>query len=268
MGVGPLFPRNAPLVRQVFERYSAGDQTIEKISQFLQENGAITRGGKPFKRDKIKWILQNPFYYGHFRYNGELYEGRHEPIITKSLYDKVQAVIEKRGHKEPPHKSPQELCGLLRCSCGMAITTEKKVKVQKNGNRHEYIYYRCTRKNPNVRCVEPAVRSEILEKQISNLLLEYSPKSAVISTLENMITDTKRAETGKNSAVIADFSDQIARLERKQQILLDTFLDQDIDRQTFLEKKAEVMSEKQTLKESLAELSHNANCWVEPGVVA
>ncbi|MDR2457605.1 MAG: hypothetical protein LBD41_03900, partial [Clostridiales Family XIII bacterium] len=89
--------------------------------------------------------------------------------------------------------------------------------------------------------------------------MEYSLKSAVISTLENMITGTERAEIGKNSAVIADFSDKIARLERKQQILLDTFLDQDIDRQTFLEKKAEVMSEKQTLKESLAELSHNAN---------
>jgi hypothetical protein len=185
-------------------------------------------------------------------------------LSPKALYDKVQAVIEKRGHKTPPRRNPQELCGLLRCSCGMSITAEKKVKVQKNGNRHEYIYYRCTRKNHAARCVEPAVRSEVLEKQVSDLLLEYAPKSAVVAMLEKMITDTERAETCENSSVIADFSNKIARLECKQQILLDTFLDQDIDRQTFLKKKAVILDEKQTLKESLAELSRNTNCWVEP----
>jgi hypothetical protein len=66
---------------------------MEKIAIFLKENGAITRGGKLFSDDKVKAILQNPFYYGYFIYSGELYEGRDKPIVSKSLWDKVQKVV-------------------------------------------------------------------------------------------------------------------------------------------------------------------------------
>ncbi len=77
--------RYSKLVKQMFERYARGDKTMSDVADFLKENGAITRGGKLFKDDKIKSILQNPFYYGHFRYTGELHEGRHTPIVSKSL---------------------------------------------------------------------------------------------------------------------------------------------------------------------------------------
>ena len=41
---------------------------------------------------------------------------------------------------------PQAFCGLLKCgNCGMAITGEYKVKKQKNGNVHRYVYYGCTK---------------------------------------------------------------------------------------------------------------------------
>jgi DNA invertase Pin-like site-specific DNA recombinase len=131
--------RYSPLVRRLFEMYVVGDKTMSQLAEFLRENGAITKGGKIFKDDKIKWILQNPFYYGHFRYGGEIYEGKHTPIISKSLFDRVQVVINKRGWHAPPKKSPEKFCGLLKCSCGMSITAERKIKHQKNGNRHEYI---------------------------------------------------------------------------------------------------------------------------------
>lgn len=97
------------------------------IADFLRENGAITSGGKLFKDDKVKRILQNPFYYGHFRYNGELHEGRHTPIVSKALWDNVQAVIERRGHAKPQTKQPIPFLGVLYCAtCGMSITAETK----------------------------------------------------------------------------------------------------------------------------------------------
>lgn len=47
-------------------------------------------------------------------------------------------MLERRGHKRKGVNEPQALCGLLSCGeCGMAITAEKKVKHQKNGNVHE-----------------------------------------------------------------------------------------------------------------------------------
>ena len=81
-----LDKRYSPLVKELFERYARGDQTMEQLAYFLQRNGAITSVGKTFKDDKVKSILQNPFYYGHFLYNGELHEGRHPPKIRKSIF--------------------------------------------------------------------------------------------------------------------------------------------------------------------------------------
>ena len=38
-------------------------------------------------------MLSNPIHYGHFRYAGEVYEGKHEAIISKELFDGAQAVL-------------------------------------------------------------------------------------------------------------------------------------------------------------------------------
>lgn len=67
-----LDKRYAPLVKEIFEKYARGNQTMSQLADFLRDNGAITRTGKVFKDDKVKSILQNPFYYGYFIYKGEL----------------------------------------------------------------------------------------------------------------------------------------------------------------------------------------------------
>lgn len=46
--------------------------------------------------------------------------------------------------------------------------------------------------------------------------------------------------------------------------MLDSYLDQDIDRQTFLTEKSEILSQKKSLEESLANLEANQNAWIEP----
>ncbi len=54
-------------------------------------------------------------FYGHFRYRDEVYEGKHEPIITKKLFDDVQAVINARWRYSPKENvmEPKAFMGLL-----------------------------------------------------------------------------------------------------------------------------------------------------------
>ena len=257
--------RYSPLVKKMFELYAHGDQTMADIADFLKENGAITCGGKLFKDDKVKSILQNPFYYGHFIYNGELHEGRHTPIVSKALWDKVQAVIEQRGHQKPQTKEPIPFLGVLRCAfCGMAITAETKTKTQMNGNAHSWTYYRCSRKSKAVKCTEPAIREKDLLPQISTLLSEYEMLDTTYEYMTDGITQDEQAENADNVSAVANLKDRIASLNSKQKILLDSYLDQDIDRQTFLGKKSDILSEKKSLEESLANLMTNHNAWIEP----
>jgi hypothetical protein len=56
----------------------------------------------------------------------------------------------------------------------MMITGEYKVKKQKNGNTHEYIYYHCTKKRKDFDCPEPCIRQEELDRQLSSEIQKVS----------------------------------------------------------------------------------------------
>ena len=255
--------RVAPIIIQAFELYAKNQSRYDDIADFLASRGLITRGkGTKYKKDRIRRILSNPFYYGHFIYKGEIYEGTHEPIISKKLFDNVQAVLAERGRpRKANHSEPKIYCGLLRCySCGLMITAEKRIKHQKNGNRHEYIYYHCTKKRKGMKCLESAVREEALNKSLTELLQEYALPDAWKADLIARLEQDEQNEQSSAHTFLAVTQTRVASLQSKLQRLLDSYLDQDIDRNTYLDKKAELMSEKKSLEEQ----SSAATTWVEP----
>src|SRR3989338_4973703 len=164
--------KKSKIVRLAFEKYVKGNMRLEDIAAFLAKSGITTRTGKKISKTKASFILSNPFYIGLFKYGGEIHEGKHEPIISKKLFDEAQEMLKFRGQPErKPQNEPQPYCGLISCaSCGMMITAENKTKRQKNGNVHEYIYYHCTKKNKSVKCKEPCIRQEELSNQLSSII--------------------------------------------------------------------------------------------------
>ncbi len=257
--------RRAPLVVSAFELYSKGNKGLQEIADYFADNSIKTSGGLPLKKDQIKYMLTNPFYYGHFRYAGEVYEGKHAPIMSKKLFDTVQSVLEQRGHTRKGANAPQALCGLLTCgACNMAITAEKKVKHQKNGNIHEYTYYRCTRKSKIMKCIEPAVTEPQLVAQLSDILQSYALPSVWATTLNKMLDEDEKTAERTTGVFIAQAQDKVRNLQGKLQRLLDSYLDQDIDQPTYKAKQAELMSEKKSLDEQISKLTLAANAWVEP----
>jgi len=80
--------KKSVVIRKAFELYAQNNSRLEDISNFLAQQGITTSGGKKLHRDRISFILSNPFYYGHFRYAGEVHEGRHQPVISKKILTK------------------------------------------------------------------------------------------------------------------------------------------------------------------------------------
>jgi len=146
----------------------------------------------------------------------------------------------------------------------MSITAETKTKTQLNGNTHSWTYYRCSRKNKAIKCVEPAIREKDLLPQISALLGDYTMSDKMFNFMTNKIVEDEQAENADSVSAIAYLKDRIASLNTKQKILLDSYLDQDIDRQTFLAKKSEILGDKKSLEENLANLQTNQFAWLEP----
>ena len=257
--------KNAALVREMFEQYASGTTTLDVLATWLENAGVMSRGNRRVHISRISFILQNPFYYGHFRYAGEVHEGKHEPLITKSLYDKANAVLRSRGRTLAVKTDPAPYCGLLRCGfCGMSITAEVKEKHQLNGNVHHYTYYRCTRKNKAAKCKEAPMRSEVLNSQLSALLCEYAMPQEWLSPLSTML-DTEAASASKTAAeAVQGQRDKVFDISNKLERLTDLYVAEDIEREDYLSRRRALMSERRTIEEQIVRLERAPAAWVEP----
>ena len=259
--------KKSKLVRAAFELYAQNGSRLEDVSRFLFENGIHTKptkrwsdsGSRPLKKDQAKLILTNSFYYGHFRYAGEIYEGKHTPIIAKELFNKVQKVLALRGKAQRHTKEPQAFCGLLKCGeCGCSITAE--VQTKKSGR--SYIYYRCTKKRGP--CSQPFVREEMLDTQLSELLSRFHLPREWATELNNMADRDAADATQTTAASVQAMRAKISDLDGKIARLTDLFVEQDIERDEYLSHKRELMSQKRSLQERSLLLERNAAAWLEP----
>ena len=96
-------PESFELIKKMWDLMLTGAYTPPQILEIANEKwGFRTRkfkniGGKPLSRSVIYKIFTNPFYSGSFEYQGQLYRGSHEPMITVEEYDRVGEPLRKRG---------------------------------------------------------------------------------------------------------------------------------------------------------------------------
>jgi hypothetical protein len=165
-------PLRAPTIKKMFERVADEDYSGRRLYNWLRfELNFYTRGNKPLTLSGIYRILDNPFYYGTFEYpkdSGNWYQGKHEPLITKELFEKVKARLKRdnitRGNKEFTFTK------LFTCGyCGSGISAEEKWKILKDGTSARYLYYGCSRgKDRN--CKNKYIREEELINELIKIL--------------------------------------------------------------------------------------------------
>jgi len=258
--------KKSKVIRLAFEKYAKGKSRLEDVSNFLAKNGIVSRGGKIISKTRASFILSNPFYIGLFKYGGERHEGKYEPIVSKKLFDKAQEILKLRGVPDRKSKNePQPFCGLISCaSCGMMITGEYKVKKQKNGNVHNYTYYHCTKKRKDMKCPEPCIREEELDKQLSSLIKSVSLPPDWAEELLKMAEKDFKNSAQSNSACVKEKQNKISSLSQRLERLLHGYLEQDIEQEIYRVEKAKLLSTKKSLEEEIYNLSHKQNNWLEP----
>jgi site-specific DNA recombinase len=259
-----LDPQLAPIVKRAFEVYAEGASTIEDMKRFFAARGMLSKptkrwqsqGGKHVHIEWVRRFLRNPIYYGHFEYGGVRYEGKHEPIISKELFDRVQEVLEGRTHHMKPEPQQKPFGGLFRCAeCGMMVTAE----VQKG-----HTYYRCSKKSKALKCSQPFIREEELERQLGAMLTTFSLRSDWADEMLTLLEAERKESAQSVRAILKQKREEIAAIANKVQKLLDTYLEELIDREIFAERKAALMAHKKGLEEQVAACEQDRNAWLEP----
>lgn len=165
-------PDRAPIIRKMYEKMAYEKWSGRKIHHWLKfELNFKTIGNHNMAPSNVFRTLQNPIYYGSFEYprkSGNWYQGKHEPIVTKELFDKVQEQMKRDNIVRQSHEfifTKLMTCGL----CGSGITAEEKYKQLKDGTVAKYIYYGCGRSRDRT-CKSQYLREEELTDQFIKLM--------------------------------------------------------------------------------------------------
>jgi len=254
-------PENWQIVKKLFEEYATGKYTLEQIQKLALSLGLMSRRSKKnLSLSRIQRMLQNPFYYGLFQFKNEIYEGIHEPIISKQLFEKVQRIMADRGK---PRKEKLNynfgFLGIFKCGeCGQGITAEQHIKKSGLVFRH----YRCTKKNTD--CTQKYVNEKDLHLQINEIFQKVAlPQEWLNPILEKLNAEEK--EISQNTKYFAqNVEKKIEEIDNKVSRLLDMQLENTISLSEYKEKKEKLLNQKTALKQKSADFGRKENYWLEP----
>lgn len=202
---------------KIFELYKTGKYSVKEIADTLFKEGFRSRAHNKYHKSKIHKMLSDSFYCGIMEKNGQLYEGKHEPLISKKLFDEVQEMLTKKSHIKKQN-IPFAFRGILRCAkCGCLLTaTQKKGRLT---------YYYCTN-GKNV-CEEHKayIKEENLSTELNNIFNELIFDEKVV----NLVYRAKLKESGNILSyleeAILNLNNRLKTLEERKKVLLDGYLD-------------------------------------------
>ncbi len=137
-------PKESKTVRAIFEEYVASPR-LGDIYRKLKGEEMFNRAGLPIAKPALRHILQSVVYAGLIKHKGVIYQGIHEPIVTKALFDEAQKIkLDAVRPKVSMSYNYLLFPGLVQCKeCGSIMTSAFASK-HRAGKRTRYFYYRCS----------------------------------------------------------------------------------------------------------------------------
>ena len=233
-------PERAFLIRMLFEDYAKGCYSISgdmvrKAREWGLRNK--TRKGPPLTAGQIHTILQNPFYYGEMRVKGKLYPHVYEPIISKDLFDRCEAVRLGKSRQTATRYSdkPFVFRGLITCA-----VSGRKVTCDLKKGKHVYLICRDPA-DPAKKMFVP--ESEVLE-QVMDVLRSIRVPEKLLDTLLAHMRASHEAENQFHRDTIAGLRRDYDQVRERLAVLLDLRLDQSITQDEY-DRKARELKEQQ-----------------------
>ena len=249
-------------VKEILRAFATSEYTLTKIQGKMFSLGLVGKTGKPLHLSTIQKILTNPFYYGHFRYRGEIHQGSHKPMISKKLFDQIQEALVSNGkpRKKRGSKDFQFLNFAVCGECGYSITAERHIK--KSGLK--FIYYRCTHKSKTQKCSQSRfLRKEKLAEQIKIICRKVSLPDEWREKYLAKVSEWEKENRQSSDFFAQNLKTELEKIKTKINRLMDAYLEGGLELPEFQLKKNDLMSGKKKIEEKLSDFEQKGNHWLE-----
>lgn len=263
----------APIVKMIYEWTLKDNLTAWKIAQRLTNMGVPTyRGDKEWSKETVKTILTNPTYMGKVRWNdrmtvktmvdGELkasrprsnhsdhfmlYDGKH---LKHALVDEETfKAASSRFHSDKTKgnlKLINPLAGLLYCKkCGKTMAYQS-YKHKKNGPMDRYNH-----RQSAIGCkVKSAVAEDVIKAVIHALKL-------YIEDFEVKLDSIPEVDESSITGQLEILQKEIRKSEQKLAKLFDSWEDEKITDNEFVQRKAVHNQKIENIKKQMEELEYS-----------
>jgi DNA invertase Pin-like site-specific DNA recombinase len=257
----------ANVVRMIFDWYCVGDVGVHMICRRLEELGVKTqKGSSIWKPIAIYNILRNEHYIGMVRWNWRktvmviedqeirksrpipeeylLFEGKHEPIISKETFYRAQEIRGTRHRANTDKTLKNPLSGLLFCKkCGSALTYNTYTR---KGVEYSRPRLRC---GDQVHCNTGSVLFDEVMNYVCDMLENCIEDFSL--RIENKTDDS----TKLHMELIEKLKVKILELEKKELAQWEALHDPDPTKQLpneiFQKLNKKVLEEKEEVKQAL-----------------
>lgn len=229
----------AKYIKKAFVLYSKGGHSLKELTDLLFKEGFKSKGGGRYYKSSIYKMLTNTFYYGLMLNRENYYQGIHEPIISKELFDKVQLVLQgnSQTRKKKHFFTYRGLLHCEKCGCLLTATTKKG-----------YNYYYCTNGKGNCNEHKKYLREELVEKILGNSLDKLKMNPEMVEILYQSAKEKLDSRKDYKEDVVKTLSDQLKQVKLKQERLLEGYCSEIIPKEAYKKKEQLLQKEEAELK--------------------
>ena len=225
-------PARAPIIAEAFKMYAYSDRSKLSIYRWATEAGLTNRkSGKPISTSTFDRILENPVYAGIIHVvDNEYVIAEFEPIITKDLFEEVQAKLmgdpsRRVSHSKEPTGRP--LQGVLLCpDCGVKLSGSHRPG--KSGKLYGYYHYSRHKKDCTMKSLHVPVGKA--EAGFLEVLARITTEKTVLTLLEEMISEKQESNRKMIAKELESIKEVREEQEKIKEGLLNLFALGDIDK--------------------------------------
>lgn len=231
------------VIVEIFERYVDGESAYAIYTDLIKQYPTFI-----YSSNMIMRILDNPIYIGNVKFDGEIYKGEHEPIVSEELFSQAQKRRKKISNKYTVDKSKRSalLARKLYCGhCGKSLVKQNYYSKHEGKfvtSEYHYGYYVCNGKRSRYtkKYGKKCIQKNLKVQDVDNLVIDNIISLNLNKASENI---TKRRKTN-------NIKNKIDNLEVQEKRLMDLYQIGSVDINELDSRLKEIRKERAQLKET------------------
>jgi site-specific DNA recombinase len=221
----------ARLLRAAARRLLAGDSLNAIVTEW-NAKGITTTSGSRWRAWTLSRTLRSPHVAGLRKHHGEVYPGTWTPILDREQWERLRAILDRRGAGHQGGGRLKHLLsgGLLRCGeCGSRMSSRPR-----EDGRLRYI---CRADTGG--CGHVGILGDELEVHVADVVLAAIDPAA-LSKARRELVDVREGE---------DLAGELAALEERLETLANDYYTEGlVDRKTFVAQRGQLLDRVEKIK--------------------